>query len=325
VGAGAYAFVSWADGERIVVKRNEKYWKRDRPYPDGIEFAIISELTTGVRSVTAGQNDLIYQLPPRQKVVVERSNNLKVINGPTLYVFQVFLNWEKPPFDDVRVRKAFNFAIDRAAFVKAALAGLAEPAYMNLPKSHWAYDESVAGLYPYDPDKARKLLAEAGFKEATPIEIGGYPDQDSVQREEILIEQLRKAGIAVRFINAPVAEASAAFFGAEKRGSGLLAAWTGRPDPSLTYSLMFTRDAYYNGGRAPVPPELEAAIKASRASEDVEVRRKAFATVQRLVMEHALVVPLAFQYELVAMNKRVQGYRPNLLGKPKYDDVWLES
>ena len=68
VGAGAYAFVSWADGEKIVVKRNEKYWKPNRPYPDGIEFAIIPELTTGSRSVTAGQNDLIYQLPPRQKV-----------------------------------------------------------------------------------------------------------------------------------------------------------------------------------------------------------------------------------------------------------------
>jgi peptide/nickel transport system substrate-binding protein len=325
VGAGAYSFVSWADGERIVVKRNGKYWKPDRPYPDGIEFAIISELTTGVRSVTAGQNDLIYQLPPRQKAVVERSNNLKVVHGPTLYVFQFFLNWAKPPFDDIRVRKAFNFAIDREAFVKAALAGLAEPAYMNLPKSHWAYDRSVAELYPHDPGKARSLLAEAGFKEGTPIEIGGYPDQDAVQREEILIEQLRKAGIAARFINSPVAEASAAFFGPEKRGSALLAAWTGRPDPSLTYSLMFTKDAYYNGGRAPVPPELESAIKESRASEDIDMRRNAFATVQKLVMENALVAPLAFQYELVAMNKRVQGYRPNLLGKPKYEDVWLES
>jgi peptide/nickel transport system permease protein/peptide/nickel transport system substrate-binding protein len=325
VGAGAYAFVSWADGERIVVKRNEKYWKAGRPYPDGIEFAIISELTTGVRSVTAGQNDLIYQLPPRQKAIVERSSNIKVVNGPTLYVFQIFLNWAKPPFDDVRIRKAFNFAIDRETFVKAALTGLAEPAYMNLPKSHWAYDKSVAELYPYNPEMARKLLTDAGFKEGTVIEIGGYPDQDSVQRQEILIEQFRKAGIGIRFVNAPVAEASAAFFGAEKRGSGLLAAWTGRPDPSLTYSLMFTKEAYYNGGRAPVPPELEAAIKESRASEDVEVRRKAFATVQRLVMENAFVAPLAFQYELVAMNKRVQGYRPNLLGKPKYNDVWLES
>lgn len=325
VGAGAYTFVSWADGEKIVVKRNEKYWKPNRPYPDGIEFSIIPELTTGARSVTAGQNDLIYQLPPRQKAIIERASNIKVFNGPTLYVFQIFMNWAKPPFDNIKVRQAFNFAVDRESFVRAALAGLAEPAYMNLPKSHWAYDKSVAGLYPYDPDKARKLLAEAGFKEGTVIEIGGYTDQDSVQRQEILIEQFRKAGMIVKFVNAPIAEASASFFGPEKRGSGLLAAWTGRPDPSLTYSLMFTKDAYYNGGRAPVPAELEAAIKASRASEDIEVRRKAFSTVQRLVMENAFVLPLAFQFELVAMNKKVQGYRPNLLGKPKYDDVWLES
>ena len=325
VGAGAYSFVSWADGEKIVVKRNEKYWKPNRPYPDGIELSIIPELTTGARSVTAGQNDLIYQLPPRQKVIVERAKDIKIVNGPTLYVFQIFLNWGKPPFDNIKVRQALNFAVERESFVKAALAGLAEPAYMNLPKAHWAYDKSVAELYPYDPDKARKLLAESGFKEGTVIEIGGYTDQDSVQRQEILIEQFRKAGMNVKFVNAPIAEASSAFFGAEKRGSGLLAAWTGRPDPSLTYSLMFTKDAYYNGGRAAVPPELEAAIKESRASEDIELRRKAFATVQRLVMENALVLPLAFQFELVAMNKKVQGYRPNLLGKPKYDDVWLES
>src|SRR3954466_3024272 len=171
VGAGAYAFVSWADGEKIVVKRHEKYWKPNRPYPDGIEMSIIPELATGARSVTAGQNDLMYQLPPRQKAILERSGNIKLANGPTLYVFQIFLNWAKPPFDDIRVRKAFNFAIDRETFVKAALAGLAEPAYMNLPKAHWAYDKSVAGLYPHDPDKAKKLLAEAGFKDGVSIEL----------------------------------------------------------------------------------------------------------------------------------------------------------
>lgn len=325
VGAGAYAFVSWADGEKIVIKRHEKYWKPNRPYPDGIEFSIIPELTTGARSVTAGQNDLMYQLPPRQKAIVERASSIKIFNGPTLYVFQIFLNWAKPPFDNIKVRQAFNFAIDRETFVKAALAGLAEPAYMNLPKAHWAYDSSVAGLYPYNPDMSRKLLAEAGFKDGVSIELVGYPDQDSVQRQEILIEQFRKGGMNVRFMNAPIAEASAAFFGAEKRGSGILAAWTGRPDPSLTYALMFSKDAYYNGGRGAVPAELEAAIKESRASEDIELRRKAFATVQKLVMENAFVAPLAFQFELVAMNKKVQGYRPNLLGKPKYDDVWLES
>lgn len=325
VGTGAYTFVSWADGERIVTKRNEKYWKSNRPYMDAIEFAIIPELTTGARSVTAGQNDLIYQLPPRQKIIMERSPNLKIVTGPTLYVFQIFFNWGKPPFDDLRVRKAFNFAIDREALVKASLAGLAEPAAMNLPKAHWAYDKATSALYPYDVAKAKQLLAEAGFKEGTVVELGGYPDQDSVQRQEILIEQLRKVGMALKFNNAPVAETAAGFFGPEKKNSALLAAWTGRPDPSQTYSLMFSKDAYFNAGRAPVPAELDAALKDSRASEDIEMRKKAFEKVQRIVMENAFVCPLAFQFELVAMNKRVQGYRPSLLGKPKYDDVWLES
>ena len=81
VGAGAYSFVSWADGEKIVVKRNEKYWKPNRPYPDGIEFAIIPELTTGSRSVTAGQNDLMYQLPPRQKAIMTG------LDGPSFVQF----------------------------------------------------------------------------------------------------------------------------------------------------------------------------------------------------------------------------------------------
>ncbi len=88
---------------------------------------------------------------------------------------------------------------------------------------------------------------------------------------------------------------------------------------------MYTKDTYFNTGRAAVPPELEAAINESRASEDIEQRRKAFARVQRLVMENAFSVPLAFQYELVAMNRKVQGYTPNLLGKPKFDDLWLEG
>ena len=108
---------------RIVVKRNEKYWKPNRPYPDGIEFSIIPELTTGARSVTAGPErpDRISCRRARRRSC-ERASSIKIFNGPTLYVFQIFLNWAKPPFDNVKVRQAFNFAIDREAFVKAALA-----------------------------------------------------------------------------------------------------------------------------------------------------------------------------------------------------------
>ncbi len=258
-------------------------------------------------------------------MIVERSKNLKMATGPTLYCVQLYLNWNRAPFDNVKVRQALNFAIDRDAFVKGAFAGLAEPAYMNLPSTHWAYDAEVAKLYPYNPEKAKQLLAEAGYKDGLSIEMGGYPDQDSVQRQELLIEMFRKAGIRVTFVNAAIAEASTAFFGAEKKHIALLSAWTGRPDPSQSYGLMYTKDAYYNGGRGPVPDELVALLKESRASEKVEDRKASFAKIQRIVMENAFVVPLAFQFELVAMNKNLHGYNTNLLGKPKYEDIWLEG
>ncbi len=323
VGTGGYTFVSWTDNNRLVYKRNANYWKPERPYLDGIELSIISELATGLRSVTAGQNDFIYHLPPRQRAILDRAKTLKVVSGPTTYCAQLYLNWGRPPFDNVKVRQAVNFAVDREAYLKATYAGIGEPAYMNLPSSHWGYDADTAKLYRHDPDKARKLLAEAGYKDGLTVEFAGYNDGDSVQRQEVLIEQFRKAGINLRFFSGPIPEISAAYFGAEKKGAGLLAAWTGRPDPSMSYALMYGKNAYFNAGRADVPAGLDDAIKASRATEDLAIRKRELAKVQRIVMEHALVVPLAFQFELNAMNKKVMGYQPNLLGKPKYENVWL--
>ena len=140
----------------------------------------------------------------------------------------------------------------------------------------------------------------------------------------MLIEQFSKAGIRCKWQTGSIPEMSAAFF-ADKKGEGLLAAWTGRPDPSLTYSLMFAEGAYYNAGRKEHSSALTAALLESRASEDLEARKKAFKTVQKIVVEQALVVPLLFQLELDAVVGKVKGYRPNLLGKPRFDGVWLDS
>ncbi|MCC2105762.1 MAG: peptide ABC transporter, partial [Hyphomicrobiales bacterium] len=116
-----------------------------------------------------------------------------------------------------------------------------------------------------------------------------------------------------------------AFFGKDKKGVGLLSAWTWRPDSSLTYALLYSKTSHFNAARADVPAGLPEALAATRASENIDARKKAFATVQRIVMENALACPLAFQFELDALSPKVKGFKPNLLGKPKYEGVWLES
>jgi ABC-type transport system substrate-binding protein len=325
VGTGPWKFVSFVDGEKVTTTRNEKYWKEGRPYLDGVELAVIPELATGLRSVVAGENNFIYALQPQQKVLVDRAKSLTSANGPTVGCFGVYFNLGRPPFNDLRIRKAFNFAINRDDFVKLTLGGVGEPARMVLPTAHWAYDKETAGLYPHDPDMAKKLLAEAGFKDGIDLNLVGFSDQSSLQRQEVLIEQLKQGGMRLRFTNGTVSETTSQYFGPEKRGDGFLAGWTGRPDPSLTYSLLFMKDAYYNTAHVEPPQELTDAISDSRKFEDIESRRTAFAKVQRLAMENALWTPLAFQFELDAYSGKVRNYKPNLLGKPKFEHIYLDG
>jgi ABC-type transport system substrate-binding protein len=324
VGTGPWKFVSWADNEKIVVTRNEHYWKPGQPYLDGIEFQMITEVNTGLRSVIAGQNDFVYFLSPQQKPVIDRAKNLVAVTGPTLYCVQFYINFGRPPLNDVRVRQALNYAVDRAEFNQATMNGLSEPATLTLPAAHWAHDKNMENSYPYNPDTAKKLLAEAGYKDGIDLTALGYTDQRHIQRQEVLIEQLRKANIRVRFSNGTIPEMTNAFF-VEKKGDIYLSAWTGRPDPSLTYQLLFGKDSFYNSGRADPVPGLAEALLETRAHPDIAARRAAFAKLQRLVTENALVVPLVFQFELDAHMQRVKGYRPNLLGKPKFEDVYLEG
>ena len=322
VGAGPWKFVSWADNESVVVTRNDAYWRPGRPYIDGIEFAIIPEAATALRSVTAGEKEMAFSLPARLKPVIDRAKQLQVIAAPTLYCVQLYFNYARAPLDNIKVRQAINFALDREGFVKATMGGLGEIATMTLPSSHWAYDKSVSTLYPHDPDKARKLLAEAGFKDGVEITMGSYNDQDSVQRSEVLQAQLAQGGIRIKFTRGTIPEISAQFFANEKKFDALLSAWTGRPDPSMTYALGFDKGAYYNAGRE-CDPELSKLIQQSRESQDLTERAAVFARIQRFVMENALSAPIAFQYELDALAQKAKGYKPDLLGKPKFENIWL--
>lgn len=323
VGTGPWQFGTWTDGEKITGTRFADHWRDGIPGVDGIELLVIPETSTGLRAAQSGQVHIAYQLSENQQPLIDKMPNLELVSGPTLYIYQLYINSSRGPLQDPRVRKALSMAIDREAFVMATQAGIGEPAYMNLPKAHWAWSEEAAKLTVHDPEQARALLEEAGFADGLELDLRGYPDQASVQRQEVLLAQWKKIGVTGRFQNAPIAEASGRFFGDEKVGDLLLSAWTGRPDPSLTYALMYSEDSYYNPGRVAPPEGYMDALQASRETGDQAERAAALATAQKLAMEAQLCIPLSVRYEVDALGANVQNFTANLLGKPKFRDVTL--
>ncbi len=324
VGTGPWKFVSWADGNNMVVTRNDHYWKPGLPHLNGIEFRFIPDTNTGLRSVVAGGNDLAYGLSGRQLPVARRVPDLVASTGPSLAEEIFYFNMSRPPLNDVRVRQAINLAIDRSPFNQVTQLGAGEVAMTALPKEHWAHDASLNDAYPHDPVKARKLLAEAGHGDGLTLKLLSWSDQDSQQRQEILAAQLREVGIRLQTQIGTIPQTAEWFYGPDKRGDLFLSAWSGRPDPSLTLALLFGKASYYNAGH--VEPEgFGNALAETWSAQGEAARKSALDRVQRIVADQALFAPVIFNPALAVHAKKVINFRPNLLGKPKFTEVSLSS
>jgi peptide/nickel transport system substrate-binding protein/glutathione transport system substrate-binding protein len=323
VGTGPFKFVEWQDNTIIKLVRNENYWKSGLPYLDGVELRIINELNTAARSAIAGEVDLALNLQPQQKLIADRSPNVIASANPSLVFYGVFLNYAKPPLNDLRVRQAMNYAINRDEIVKVITLGLGQPSAAILPKEHWASDPATANYYAFDLDKAKKLLAEAGHPNGLEIESFGWSDQVAMQRQELIISQLAKAGIRVKLTPVSPQQAMQSYM-IETKGSMHISPGGGFPDPSQAYEALFGGAALRNAGKVELPGFREL-MDATMSAQDQEARKLAFAKLQRFVVENALQLVQYISPGVVIQSKKVQNFKDNLLTTPKLHEVWLSA
>jgi peptide/nickel transport system substrate-binding protein/glutathione transport system substrate-binding protein len=323
VGTGPFKFVSWQDNASFKLVRNDNYWKAGQPYLDGIDIRVINELNTLARTVIAGECDLGVNLQVPQKLVADRNPSMVAEATPSLIFYGAFLNYAKPPLDDVRVRQAMNYAIDRNEINKVIVGGLGQPSSAVLPKEHWACDPATQNYYSHDLDKAKKLLAEAGYPNGLEVESWGWSDQLAMQRQELIISQLAKAGIRIKLT--PVAPQQAMqFFMLEGKGSMHISPGGGFPDPSQFYEALFGKSALRNAGKVETP-EFRELLDATMAAPDQAARKAAFAKLQKYVVENALQLVQYISPGVIVRSKKVHNYVDGLLTTPKFHEVWLEA
>ncbi len=169
VGTGPFIFKEWKVGEKIELVRNPNYWQQGLPYLDGIVFSVVSEDVSRVTQVRAGDADIMYNPPPALISALEQDSRLTVKTIPTVRVIYIGINGRSAPLNDVRVRQALNYAIDREKLCKVIMRGMARPA--DSPLSSITYGYVSTGLYPYDPQKAKQLLKEAGYTNGLKLEL----------------------------------------------------------------------------------------------------------------------------------------------------------
>ena len=164
VGTGPFEFVSWEKDVRTTCKKFAGYWQKGKPYLDRIEWNIIGETFTRESALKSGEMDVILFPAPSDVAGLQKDGFVvtrhMITAGARGGVFDSAN--PKSPFHDLRVRQAAQYAIDAEAIVKALFQGEAEATNQFNHKAHWGYNPSIVG-YPYNPAKAKQLLAEAGY------------------------------------------------------------------------------------------------------------------------------------------------------------------
>lgn len=198
VGTGPFTFEEWQYGVQIVVRANPKYWG-GAPALASVTFKPAKEASTRVAMLETGEADIISNVPPELVDRVNGAGSTVIREVPSLRMIFLEFNPFEPPFDDVRVRKAFNYAIDKASLIDDVLGGHASPMKgVNIPG--WlGYKPGDLTDYPYDPKKAKALLAEAGYGDGLTVDfwypIGRYlKDKESA---EAIAGQLREVGVTL--------------------------------------------------------------------------------------------------------------------------------
>ncbi|MGE3268100.1 MAG: ABC transporter substrate-binding protein [Chloroflexota bacterium] len=197
-GTGPYMLAEWVKNERLVLQAFPNYW-RGPANVSQITVRPILEEAARVAALQTGEVDIIANVPYERIPELEADPNLVVKTVSTPRVFFIGIDPRVEPLNDVRVRQALNYAVDVQSIISALYLGHATQLATCFPTAAFGYDPSVAP-YPYDPEKAKALLAEAGYPNGFSVEFDSFTGSiaDHSRPAEAIAEYLRQVGIDVK-------------------------------------------------------------------------------------------------------------------------------
>jgi len=317
VGTGPFRFVRWERGREIVLEANEHYF-RGRPALDRVRFVIFPGMTDAesdmLRAFEQGELEESPITPDRQKELLE-AGRYPVIQKPTLSLRLLGFNLERPPFTQREVRQAFNYAIDRIRVNQEVPRGRYVVARSILPPGMPGYNPEVQG-YSYDPDKAKQLLAQAGYpggKNFVPVTLSS--SRKSRDEPQLVQQALAAIGIQLEFQQF---DDWTSYQPALQRGDVQLFTFTwyaDYPDPDNFLYPLFHSQSHTNYFRYRNPTVDKLLDDARRETDDLR-RVDLYRRAEQIILSDAPVVTLLhYTYERV-FQPYVEGIEVSALGEP---------
>jgi peptide/nickel transport system substrate-binding protein len=309
IGSGPYMLSDFQNGQLISLKKNPKYHDAKKYKLAGIDFVQVGSGPQGVTALKSGAVDMIA-LRPEDFPAVKADPSLGIAQTPSLDYSLIQLRETVAPFNNEKVRAAFEFAVDRKEINRVVYNGQNEIADQPFPKVSNAYNPKIAGKYNYNPKKAKAMLKAAGFPNGVTFDMvipGGAPTFERMG--PLLKNEMARAGFHANIKRVPGGEFFTEVYG-HKTGQAVVAvALTNGPASWNNFQSNYTQTGFVANAFGSVRPEIESLVAKARTSiDDVSIAGPPMQQASALVMKEGLEIPLVFEKGMVAYNKaRVGG------------------
>jgi peptide/nickel transport system substrate-binding protein len=306
IGTGPFKFVEWLKDDHITLEANNDYWG-GKPKIEKVIFKPIPEDSTRVANLKSNQADIITNLPIAEISSVEGSKDLKATKVPSLRLMFVILDATNGPTKDKRVRQALNYAVDKDALIKNTFQGNANKLQGEaLSKEYFGFDPNLKP-FDYDPEKAKALLADAGFANGFQATFWAPQGRYVLDKEtgQAIVGQLEKVGVHCTFETRDWATYVKQLIDKTLTPLAYIG-YSTFPDASTMLGINTTGNTYsYYSNK-----DFDYQIQKGLNETDTNKRKQIYADIVKMMQDDPPYIYLWQQVDTYGVNKRVQGWSP---------------
>ncbi len=328
IGTGPFQFVAYQKDAVIRYKANPDYW-RGKADIDNLIFAITPDASVRYQKLKAGECQIMPYPNPADIEAMKADPEVVVLEQEGLNVGYLAYNTRQKPFDNPKVRKALNMAIDKQAIIDVVFQGSGQVAKNPIPPTMWSYNDAIQDD-PYDPEAAKKMLEEAGVKDLS-MKIWAMPVQrpynpNARRMAELIQEDFAKIGVKVEIVSYEWGEYLSRSKDLDRDGAVLLG-WTGdNGDPDNFLAVLLGCDGVGASNRAQwCYKPFDDLIRKAKTISDKAERTRLYEEAQVIFKEQAPWATIAHSVVYMPMRPEVKGYKVHPLGSHIFYGVSLEK
>lgn len=332
VGTGPFKFVRWTPGVEVVLEKNPDYW-RGEPLLDQIIYRPIIEDQSRLTELESGGVNFMVNVPPDDLARIKGDSQYTVVEQAGMHTWWVAFNHTKEPFNNKLVRQAMNYAINKQAIVDNILKGTGQLAVSPLPPVVWSYTDDIQ-TYEYNPEKAKELLAEAGYPDGFTCDFW-LPESGSGMQQPVVMGTAMQADLKAVGIDCTIqtfewgSYLEKVIVPPDQAEFDLMEmSWIGdNGDPDNFLYILLSGEQFppngYNMGFYN-NEEVNKLLAEARVTLDKAQRTELYVQAQKLIAEDPPWMVIDHESQIVAMSNKIKNFKLHPTGPFRFDEVWIE-